>query len=133
MQQPHTVSITVYPNPGQPPSNQVKNIPWFPGITVLEAMSIADSMDISDLRFRAVFASPYGAFIDSINDLADAGDSYWLLYINGTLSTLGASESILLEDDQISNIDIEWRYESVGHDHPLKAHIEAKRRAAGRV
>ena len=122
----NTLSITVYPDPAKPPSLTFKDIPWFPGITVIQAMVIADAMDPTDFTFRAVFASLFGAFVDAINGLEDQGDNFWMLYVGNVAATVGVSESILIEDQNTGNIDIEWKYEHVSKDHPLRGQAERK-------
>ena len=47
-----------------------------------------------------------GSFIESIGGLKNEGGSYWMLYINGTLSSTGVSQTKVERGDHI-----EWRYE----------------------
>lgn len=47
-----------------------------------------------------------GSFVESIGGLENAGGSYWMLYINGELSSSGMSQAQVERGDQI-----EWRYE----------------------
>jgi hypothetical protein len=75
-------------------------------------MIIGEALHPNDFSFRVIYRSVYGAFIDSIDSLAD-GDKpnhYWLLYINGDEAQVGATEAILLEDSAERVVIIEWRY-----------------------
>ena len=47
-----------------------------------------------------------GSFVESIGGLKNAGGSYWMLYINGSLSSSGMSQAMVKRGDRI-----EWRYE----------------------
>lgn len=47
-----------------------------------------------------------GSFVESIDGLKNEGGSYWMLYINGTLSSTGVSQTEVERGDRI-----EWRYE----------------------
>jgi hypothetical protein len=109
----HTVSIAVFVDPNKPATLNVKRIPWFPGMTVLQAMIIADAMTDSAFSFRAVYASFYGAFIDKIIGTEDAGSSYWMLYVEGQSANVGASTQLIIENTKPTNVEIEWKYTNV--------------------
>ncbi len=47
-----------------------------------------------------------GFFVESINDVKNAGGKYWILYRNGAQSKVGASSATISPGDVI-----EWRYE----------------------
>ncbi len=47
-----------------------------------------------------------GSFLVSINDVASAENKYWMLYINGTRSSVGMTHALVVPGDHI-----EWRYE----------------------
>lgn len=47
-----------------------------------------------------------GSFVESIGGLKNEGGSYWMLYINGTFSSTGVSQTKVEQGDHI-----EWRYE----------------------
>lgn len=47
-----------------------------------------------------------GSFLESIGDLENEGGQYWMLYINGSLSSRGMSSTKVVPGDRI-----EWRYE----------------------
>ncbi|MGI9074585.1 MAG: hypothetical protein ACR2JB_25445 [Bryobacteraceae bacterium] len=66
MPQPNTVSITIQTSNGSTPK-QVMNIPWFPGITVLQSMIIGQAMNPGTFSFRVLYHSFYGAFVDMID------------------------------------------------------------------
>ena len=69
--------------------------PFQEGDTLLEVMEDNFAIETAD--------SDYGAFITSIEDYAqdDSQNLYWLFDVNGEMATVGASEYILEEDDQI--------------------------------
>ena len=54
--------------------------------------------------FRAVYNSFYGVFIDQILGLADAGNNYWMLTIDGDSAKVGASTQLIVEDQQSQNV-----------------------------
>ena len=69
--------------------------PFQEGDTLLEVMEDNFAIETAD--------SDYGAFITSIEDYAqdDSQNLNWLFDVNGEMATVGASEYILEEDDQI--------------------------------
>ncbi len=78
-------------------------------------MIIGEAMHSANFSFRVLYRSIYGAQIDSIDGVSD-GDKpnhYWLLYVNGQESLVGASEAILLEDLANQIALVEWRYQDV--------------------
>lgn len=50
-----------------------------------------------------------GVFIDSVNGKKNANGMYWILYINGESSKVGASLAVVKSDDVV-----EWRYKENG-------------------
>jgi|GEM_PF-2591240 len=107
------VTVNVFKDPASPdPSHQLTNIPWFAGLTALQAMVIGEAMYEASFSFRVVYRSVFGAFIDSIDGLEDdpTTQHFWTLYINGVESNVGASEAIILEDETIDLAVIEWRF-----------------------
>jgi len=52
--------------------------------------------------------SSIGTFITSINDVANSQDHFWLFYVNGSLSSMGADQYHTKTGDKI-----EWRYELI--------------------
>jgi hypothetical protein len=106
------VKIVIYSVPNDPNPLTLPDVPWYAGITVLQAMIIGEAMHPTNFSFRVLYRSIYGAQIDSIDCLSD-GDKpnhYWLLYVNGQESQVGASEAILLEDLTNQMALVEWRY-----------------------
>jgi len=51
--------------------------------------------------------SAFGAFINSINNVSNAGDKYWMFYVNGTLADVGLSAYLINQ-----SMVMEMRYES---------------------
>jgi Domain of unknown function (DUF4430) len=112
----NTVHIKIFKDPALTPTHDIEDVPWFAGITVLQAMVIGEAMyHQANLEFRVKYRSVYGAYVDSIDGLAD-GDKpnhSWMLYIDGKASSYGASESLLFEDDSTTSVLIEWKYEDM--------------------
>jgi hypothetical protein len=112
----NSVTIKIYKNPSKPdPSDQLPDVPWFAGMTVLQAMVIGEAMYEKSFSFRVVYRSIFGAFIDSIDDVEDDPGSqrFWMLFVNGQESSVGVSEAIISEDETITTAVIEWRYEDI--------------------
>lgn len=85
----------IYADPNSPaPTMTLPDVPWYAGITALQAMIIGEAMHPSNFSFRVVYRSIYGAFVDSIDAVIDEDipDWYWLLAIDGIDSNVGASE-----------------------------------------
>lgn len=112
----NVVQIRIYADPNNPqPTHALPDVPWYAGITVLQAMIIGESMNPTNFSFRVEYRSIYGTQIDSIDNAVDGGtaDHYWLLWVNGQESTVGASEAILFEDLNNQTALVEWRYTDV--------------------
>lgn len=78
-------------------------------------MIIGEAMNSQNFVFRVEYRSIYGAQIDSIDELSD-GDTprhYWLLFIDGAESAVGASEAIIQENSAKQSALIEWKYTDV--------------------
>lgn len=73
--------------------------------TVFKAMEIAASSSI--ISFKSKNYPGLGDFIDEINGIKSSGNKYWILYVNGKLSSVGASQYTLSPNDTI-----EWKFES---------------------
>ncbi|MDP3965243.1 MAG: DUF4430 domain-containing protein [bacterium] len=74
------------------------------GATVLDAMNELASS--GDFKFTSKEFPGMGTFVESINGKAGADGFYWILYVRGTLSQTGASQTIVNPGD-----NIEWKYE----------------------
>jgi Domain of unknown function (DUF4430) len=107
------IKVFIYADPdASNPTLSLPDVPWYAGVTVLQAMIIGEAMHVQNFSFRVEYRSIYGAQIDSIDGISD-GDKpnhYWLLYVNGEESQVGASEAILLEDLNNQTAVVEWRY-----------------------
>ena len=123
-----TISIVVFPDPAKPATQSVPNIPWYPGVTVLDAMILADAISEATFKFRVVYASLYGAFVDKIGDTEDQGDSYWVLYIDGQEAKVGVSESLLIEQPG-QNVEIAWKFQASPIPHAVGSQVEKKAKA----
>ncbi|QQG37916.1 MAG: DUF4430 domain-containing protein [Candidatus Kaiserbacteria bacterium] len=73
------------------------------GSSVLEAMRAAEQ---KGFRFRGTEYPALGLFVEEINGKKNANGRYWFLYVNGTSSETGASQTTLREGDRV-----EWRYQ----------------------
>lgn len=58
------------------------------------------------LTYTSKLYPSLGSFVESIDGRNNGGGSYWMLYINGTLSSTGVSQTQVERGDHI-----EWRYE----------------------
>ena len=54
-----------------------------------------------------------------------------MLYVDGVPSTVGVSESLLLEDPSKTNIDVEWKFEKIEAGHPLRSLIARRAQGVG--
>lgn len=116
----NTVELRIYPDPAKPPAVVQAGIPWFAGITALQAMITGEAMNPKNFAFRVEYRSIYGAQIDSIDGLAD-GDTpnhYWLFSVDGVEAAVGASEAIIQEDAVKVSALIEWKYTDVSAGAP---------------
>jgi hypothetical protein len=107
------VTIKIFKYPADPnPTHQLPDIPWFAGITALQAMIIGEAMYEKSFSFRVVYRSVFGALIDSIDGTDDdlTAGRFWMLYIDGEESSVGVSEAIISEDEVITSAVLEWRY-----------------------
>jgi len=102
-----TVTLTVDKGDGTttPP---IPGIPWFPGITVLQAMIIAQAMRPGAFNFLVNYHSIYGAFVESIDDAPEHDGMYWMLKIGTDISNYGPSEAIVIENPVGATIEIAW-------------------------
>lgn len=74
------------------------------GSTVFNAMKVLAST--SDFAFTGKDYPSLGFFVESVNGQKAESGHNWILYVNGTLSGTGASQTTLKAGDAI-----EWRYE----------------------
>jgi len=123
------VKVQIYADCQQPdPTLVLPDVPWYAGITALQAMIIGEALHSNNFSFRVIYRSAYGAFVDAIDGLAD-GDKpnhCWMLYINGQESDVGASEAILQEDDSTTAAIVEWRYSDISQEPHAQAGLKLK-------
>ncbi|HEY0791618.1 MAG TPA: hypothetical protein VGD78_11190 [Chthoniobacterales bacterium] len=93
--------------PGKP-AIEVPGIPWFPGMTVFEAMVIGQAID-QRFEFQVRFHHEYGAFVNMIDGTADQGSWFWMVRVRGQDSALGISEAILQEAPG-ETVEVAWDY-----------------------
>jgi len=123
----NTVEIGIYATPGSTtPTMLLQNVPWYAGMTALQAMIVGEAMYASNFSFRVVYKSIYGAFIDSIDGVTDQGNFYWMLTIDGKDPGVGASEAIIPEDASKTTALIEWRYVDVTATASRQAHLKSQ-------
>lgn len=109
----NTVQIRIFNDPSNPtPTLLLPNVPWYAGITALQAMIIGEAMYVTNFSFRVLYQSIYGAQIDSIDGLSngDQPQHYWILWIDGVESQVGASEAIMYEDATKTSVTVDWKY-----------------------
>lgn len=79
-------------------------------ITAAQGETVFDAMEQlrkeSDFQFTYRNFSGLGAMIESVSGKKNESGNYWMLYVNGTLSQKGASETFIKPGDVI-----EWKYE----------------------
>lgn len=137
----NTVTVRIGAAEGMP-AHEVIHIPWYAGITALDAMIIADAATepagdrgtpgykpALDFSFRATFSSMHGALVDQIAGISGHDEECWMLYIylegqTPQLSTRGVSEALLIEDTAGLNIVVEWCYEKPPHGHRQAALVQ---------
>jgi len=106
-----TIAISIDKGDGTPVLS-FSEIPWFPGVTALQAMIVAQAMYPDSFSFKINYHSRFGAFVESIDDVAQAGEKIWLLKVAGKTSSFGASEAIVIEEPTGMNVDIEWLFQT---------------------
>ncbi len=74
------------------------------GSTVYDAMNALAST--TDFSFKADFFSGIGYFVEEINGVKNQNGEYWILYVDGSYSNVGASARTLSDGDSV-----EWKYE----------------------
>src|SRR5258708_39443926 len=92
----NTISILISQDQSQP-LKQITGIPWYPGITVLQAMTIGQSMNPGAFSFRVVYHSFFGAFVDMIDAIEDTPPKFWIFSISNNPSPVGVSAAIMLQ------------------------------------
>jgi hypothetical protein len=102
-----TVSIQIDKGDGNP-AGSFDNIPWYPGLTILQAMIIAQAMYPSAFNFKINFHSEYGAFVESIDDTAENAGKYWMLALDGKEEGFGPSEAIIVESPTGAKSTVLW-------------------------
>jgi hypothetical protein len=110
-----TVSISIFPDEEGRASRNFVGVPWYPGLTVLQALIMADALREEPLLFRVVYGSPEGAFIDQIDGVADSDTHHWMLYVDGRLSEVGVGEAILRP--ATPTLKVEFRYQRPPAEH----------------
>jgi hypothetical protein len=126
---PNIVQIKIYSDPNSPdPTMTLPDVPWYAGITALQAMIIGEAMHPSNFSFRVVYRSIYGAFVDMIDAVADDDlpGYYWLLKIDGADPGVGASEAIIQEDAAKTTAVVEWQYLNVSAQKSVQAGLKVK-------
>jgi hypothetical protein len=70
-------------------------------LDVMRTLATTNAFSFSGKEFPSL-----GFFVDSINGKKNGDGLYWILYVNGTSSDTGASETFLKAGDAV-----EWKYE----------------------
>lgn len=126
---PNTVSIAIYEDIHQPPSKTFTGVPWFPGMTILEAMVIGQAMNSASFEFQVEYNSAYGAFVNKVDGTVDAGSLFWMVQVDGVDSQVGVSEAIIIEAPGGQNVEIEWQFRDA-NAHPITPQATRKLNAA---
>ncbi len=108
---PREIEVKRQPRAASPASNIIVNIEghsygmYIPGNeNVLDVMRALSST--TNFTFSGRDYSSLGFFVESINGKKNSDGAYWFLYVNGTSSDTGASQTMLHAGDTV-----EWRYE----------------------
>jgi hypothetical protein len=105
-----TAAIEIFSAGKEHPS--LTGIPWFPGLTVLQAMVIGQAMyGETAFCFRLVYHSEYGAFVDMIDDVPQGGGDFWFLRVDAQDAAFGPAEQILAQPPQGAVCTISWSLE----------------------
>ena len=123
------VQLKIYADPNSPnPTMTLPDVPWYAGITALQAMIIGEAMHPSNFSFRVVYRSIFGAFVDSIDGVTDGDlpDHFWLLAIDGVDADVGASEAIIQEDANKTTALVEWRFKNISGPQSKQVDLKAK-------
>jgi hypothetical protein len=123
------VQIKIYADPkSTSPTLTLPDVPWYAGITALQAMVIGEAMHPANFSFRVVYRSIYGAFVDSIDGVTDGDvpNFFWLLTVDGADPNVGASEAIIQEDNTKTTALVEWRYQDISTSAPKQADLKVR-------
>ncbi len=91
--------------PQQPSAPTSVFIPVATRESVLQAMRSYASSSAA-FSFTEIEYPSLGSMIDSIDARGNGNGFYWILYVNGVSSSLGASSAVVSPGDSV-----EWRYE----------------------
>jgi len=80
--------------------------------TVAEVMMAAEAAGTLTMEYTD-YGGELGIFVEAINGVANdtANDMYWILYVNGANSQVGASVAAVQAGDAVT-----WKYEPLEHE-----------------
>ena len=102
---PQSVEITTDPHPA-PTTSAAHTYSVVAHATSTVGAVMQEEQVKGALSFVTHEYTGLGSFLVSINDVASAENKYWMLYINGTRSSVGMTHALVVPGDHI-----EWRYE----------------------
>jgi hypothetical protein len=120
----NVVQLTISSTPVSPQFD-FPNVAWFPGMNVLDVLTLADATVEDNFTFSVLYGSLFGAFVSEINGVPGGSSGFWMLYINGQLASSGISESLILDP----NWTIEFRFEAPPAGHKQVLAFEAAKPA----
>lgn len=93
---PNVLTLNISPTPSSP-AYSFANVAWFPGMNVLDVLTLADASVNDNFTFGILYGSQYGAYVSQMNGVSGSGGYYWMLYVNGQLAEAGISETLILD------------------------------------
>jgi hypothetical protein len=102
-----TVKILIDKGDGSAPA-EFPSVAWYPGLTIIQAMIVAQAMYPDSFNFRVNYHSVYGAFVESIDDASEGNGKYWMLSLGPDKEDVGPSEAIIIENPVGSVATVSW-------------------------
>jgi hypothetical protein len=78
-----TVNLTIDKGDGSTVP-AIPGIPWFPVLTVLQAMIIAQATRPDSFNFTVTYHSKFSAFVEAIGDATEGNGKFWMLKIDNS-------------------------------------------------
>lgn len=90
-----SITLRILSDSSGTPSRTIENIPWYPGITILDAMLIADGMFADTFTFTLTYTSEYGAWLNAVDGKSNSNSEFWLFVVNGKQADEGVSSFVI--------------------------------------
>lgn len=100
-------------------SRTIGDIPWYPGITILDALMIADGMFEDTFTFQIKYTSVFGAWMEEVDGVANASPKYWFFHVNDVPIEVGPSSLVLPAPTPGEPVRLDLVYQEYTHaEHP---------------